>query len=356
VSKDGGTTWSSAQYITFTAVEGSQDIGTGVTELWGSSWNGTHITDANFKVKIYAGSDTSFNSQIYGTANLDDDIVAGAVLTGVKISTEGKFATGTVSLDHITVTAYYGNSPLEIAEGALAHDSTLHLPSVYAGAAWVTLAPLDSPTFTGTVSATTIHTTTLLADHIGEHTGAHGIVFDNDITRVGKLSIDHIGEATGSHGLVLDNATTAPTVTQTTLVGCRAYLNTAQNDITAAQWNQVNLDAETYDIGSDFNTTTYTFTCDTAGYYLINGMVNQKNTVTAKRYMVAIYVDDAAVAQGWSHTGLADSISAFASTVIHLAVNSTVKLYCRNDSGVNTVDLTTGSAYTYLEVFLLERG
>lgn len=52
---------------------------------------------------------------------------------------------------------------------------------------------------------TTLHTTTLLVDHIGEHTGAHGIVFDNDATRVGKISVDHLAEATGAHNVVIDN-------------------------------------------------------------------------------------------------------------------------------------------------------
>lgn len=62
----------------------------------------------------------------------------------------------------------------------------------------------DSPTF-NQVNATTLHTTTILADHIGEHVSAHGVVFDNDLLRVGKLSIDHVAEATSAHGVVFDN-------------------------------------------------------------------------------------------------------------------------------------------------------
>lgn len=42
-------------------------------------------------------------------------------------------------------------------------------------------------------------------DHIAEATGAHGIVFDNDVTRVGKISVDHIAEATGAHTVTFDN-------------------------------------------------------------------------------------------------------------------------------------------------------
>jgi hypothetical protein len=61
----------------------------------------------------------------------------------------------------------------------------------------------------GTVTATqvdaTIHATNILVDHVGEHTGAHGIIFDNDITRVGTAKFDHIAEATGSHTIIMDN-------------------------------------------------------------------------------------------------------------------------------------------------------
>ena len=49
------------------------------------------------------------------------------------------------------------------------------------------------------LDATAAHITTVLADHIGEHTGAHGVVFDN------QLKTDHIAENTVSHGVVFDN-------------------------------------------------------------------------------------------------------------------------------------------------------
>jgi hypothetical protein len=44
-----------------------------------------------------------------------------------------------------------------------------------------TVALLESPTFTGTIHAPILHSTTILTDHIGEHTGSHTVVFDNAI-------------------------------------------------------------------------------------------------------------------------------------------------------------------------------
>jgi hypothetical protein len=57
-----------------------------------------------------------------------------------------------------------------------------------------------NPTFTGTASATTLHTTTLLSDHIGEHTTSHGVVFDNTVTMPASVIIPDggtIGQAAG---------------------------------------------------------------------------------------------------------------------------------------------------------------
>jgi hypothetical protein len=73
-----------------------------------------------------------------------------------------------------------------------------------------------SPTF-NQGNFTTVHTTTILADHVGEHTGAHGIILDNDLTRIGIIKVDHIAEATGAHGVVFDHAPQATTIKLTNL-------------------------------------------------------------------------------------------------------------------------------------------
>lgn len=63
--------------------------------------------------------------------------------------------------------------------------------------------------------------TVFKADHIGETTGSHTIVFDNTITNAGQSDLttihstttlaDHIGEHTGSHTVVADNTITLAT-------------------------------------------------------------------------------------------------------------------------------------------------
>ena len=57
-----------------------------------------------------------------------------------------------------------------------------------------------SPTLSGTVNTTTVHATTLLTDHIGEHTGSHTVVFDNTVTLpASTIMLDGgtIGQAAG---------------------------------------------------------------------------------------------------------------------------------------------------------------
>jgi hypothetical protein len=53
----------------------------------------------------------------------------------------------------------------------------------------------DSPTFVQG-NFTTLHTTTILADHIGEHTGAHQVIFDNMIRADSGIGINVSANAT----------------------------------------------------------------------------------------------------------------------------------------------------------------
>jgi hypothetical protein len=243
VTKDGGTTWQNALSNTYGAVEGYQVYGDGTTELWGTSWTGADVADANFKVKIIAGSSTSFNSQIYGSFAFDGEVAAGQNINGIQVSIEGKYATGTLSVDHLRVCVYYGDAATTIAAGSLAFNSTEEAATIYTGSAWSSLLGSESPAFSGTVTISNggleseqgivsngylrggkmyvdhieEHTHThgivlddgMYVDHMGEATAAHTTVFDDDVTVAGgTMYVDHIAENTGSHGIVLDDATT----------------------------------------------------------------------------------------------------------------------------------------------------
>lgn len=109
--------------------------------------------------------------------------------TGNTFTIDSDSTTGSITID---VALNVGeNHKMTVTNAVMTDDVTITIPAT-----------------TGTLlvnDGAAIHTTTLSTDHIAEHTGAHGIVLDNDLSRVGKISVDHIAEATGSHTIVLDN-------------------------------------------------------------------------------------------------------------------------------------------------------
>lgn len=90
-----------------------------------------------------------------------------------------------------------------------------------------------SPTF-NQGNFTTLHTTTLLVDHIGEHTGSHSIVFDNPITlgTLGSAAMALTGEAyfTGTNSTSHFNYGTGEnTYLRGGKTGAAVYINDTHN-------------------------------------------------------------------------------------------------------------------------------
>lgn len=205
-----------------------------VTSAHGIDVDSWHIKDGGAGV-ITGGSNT-FNIT-NGTAILD--VAAGATLNIDKsLTVDGQATTITGVTQANTITL---NESLTVGDG---YSGTL----TFSAASKTLTVELDStvnqdlttdasPTF-NQGNFTTTHTTTALADHIGEHTGSHGIVFDNDITRVGTAKFDHIAEATGAHGIVFDNN---PDINGGTIDGCTI----ATSDITVGAGKTLNVSAGT---------------------------------------------------------------------------------------------------------------
>jgi hypothetical protein len=120
----------------------------------------------------------------------------GVVIDGVQLKDGGALAivggTNTFNIAN-------GTATLDVAAGS-AVDINANLTVESASLVNQDLTSDASPTFTQ-VNSTTEHTTTLGVDHIGEHTGSHTIVFDNDI------AVDHILEKTAAHGVSIDGIT-----------------------------------------------------------------------------------------------------------------------------------------------------
>ena len=133
VSRDGGSTWSIMKELTFTTVS-TQNFGDGTTELWGMmTWNGGHLSDANFQVKIIGGSEGK-SYQIF--KDFGFSISSDQLLTGVQVQAKAAWDNVDMLLYFIKVDAYYGDSPLPIGTGSLAYDTTKKRPVTYNGEEW----------------------------------------------------------------------------------------------------------------------------------------------------------------------------------------------------------------------------
>lgn len=144
ISKDAGVNWLVAKTVTFTSTDTLQTCGTGSTELWGSSFTRADMVDAKLYIRLTHGG----YRQVYKTFGF---ATGTDILTGIEVAIEGKYGSPTMSLDLLEVKIYYGTSTLIVQAGSQAFDSTNGTLAVYDGANWKDLAPLASPTFTGTV-------------------------------------------------------------------------------------------------------------------------------------------------------------------------------------------------------------
>ena len=140
-------------------------------------------------------------------------------------------------------------------------------------------------------------------------------------------------------------------------VKARAYLSANQEDVNNTTWTKINLNAESYDIGGDFDhATNYKFTTPTAGYYLLTGCVQwvYDTTVADKVWKTAIYVDSASVAVTTMQTSVVQQVIVPVTTVEYIAAAKDIELYCYHNAGVDTPDVAGGSAFeTFMAVHLL---
>jgi len=141
--------------------------------------------------------------------------------------------------------------------------------------------------------------------------------------------------------------------TVTMNVKASAYLNSAQT-ITKDSWDEVDIDTESYDIGSDFNTATHEFTAPVTGYYLVIGQVSYATPEADKRYWAALNLNNAATPTIYypAHASSTSGLGIPISSVIYVTASTLISLYTRCNTTANEA-LSTGSLATFLNVHLL---
>jgi hypothetical protein len=165
LSKDAGVNWQPALTQTYDGTDTVRTFGTGSTELWGSSWTRADLTDANFRVRLSHNGISQVYSGFGFTTGTD-------VLTGIELAIEGKYASSTLSLDHLKIKIYYGTSALPVQTGSQAFDSTNNALSVYNGSNWISVQPTIETTTGVTHSLVTTAAQKVIVWAKGDSTGS----------------------------------------------------------------------------------------------------------------------------------------------------------------------------------------
>jgi hypothetical protein len=130
----------------------------------------------------------------------------------------------------------------------------------------------------------------------------------------------------------------------------RAFRNTSTQSVTAATWTKVQLNGETFDTASCFDSTTnFRFTPDVSGYYsLLANLLGEVQSATTQFVSVAIYKNGASAAQGTKAMGMGDEGVAVVNDLIYLnGTTDYVELYGFITAGSVNENFIYGTNRTY---------
>lgn len=159
--------------------------------------------------------------------------------------------------------------------------------------------------------------------------------------------IPGVGLDTGSSGVAQSNLATGVAGTGPAF---SAYLGSNQNPANAT-YTKVQINTESFDTASCFDTTLYRFTPNVAGYYQVQAACRISST-TPSTYVWAIYKNGANIAE----LNIATTPAAFDNRVVSslVSMNGTTDYlefycYCAAASGQT---FNAGAASTYFQAFL----
>jgi hypothetical protein len=134
------------------------------------------------------------------------------------------------------------------------------------------------------------------------------------------------------------------------------YLSSAQDNIADNTTTLINIDAENYDIGANFDTTTHLFTAPITGYYDVKGGVGWKSGTVAdqKNFFVGLYVDSTENATHWLMSSGTGALIMPIARTLYVAKGSTINIRCYHNVGGATPDLYNNNQYTFLTIEFIE--
>lgn len=146
-----------------------------------------------------------------------------------------------------------------------------------------------------------------------------------------------------------------PTNFQTTNAKARAYLTNRQT-LSAQTWKKIELEGESFDPGSNFDSVTdYDFTVPVSGYYFVAGAIrwDDESVNDNERYSAAIYVNGKSVINKYDSSAGGRSLHQLIFTVMHLDKNDRVELWAKSyEAGVDK-DIYDGENVTWMAIHLI---
>ena len=133
----------------------------------------------------------------------------------------------------------------------------------------------------------------------------------------------------------------------------RAYRGTSVQTIPTAEATKVQLNAESYDVDGEFDSTTnYRFTATTSGYYQVNAAVRYDVATADKMYLCIVRRNGTDVMYNQFHASVAQPITSNISDVVYMTAGQYLELFTYHDSGVDR-NVSYGDARTFLSVHKL---
>jgi len=132
---------------------------------------------------------------------------------------------------------------------------------------------------------------------------------------------------------------------------CKVYMSADQADLDGDVWTVVEFDTEDYDIGSNFSTGDYNFTCPVAGKYNItaNVITTAASTIADKGYRVRVMKDAGVMGYAFTQASITSQVGVIFSADYSYAASETISIeyYPNVGSTSDTVDLLGSNDITY---------
>lgn len=134
---------------------------------------------------------------------------------------------------------------------------------------------------------------------------------------------------------------------------CRAYRSTSSQVIANNTWTKVQLNAEDWDIQSEFDSTTnYRFTAKKAGIYIVSCNLYYLTPATGKRYIISLRKNGAEEAVSSFHSSSNTHFHIHGAYIVSLSASQYLELYTQHNAGVNKT-IYHGRTTTFMAIHKL---